>query len=87
MRLTQAELAKRLGVRQDTISRAEQRADMLLSTLQGYVEAIGGRLALALFAEFPNRPRVRIRGFSTLAGESEKLDESDRAPHPQYGAT
>ena len=34
MRLTQADLAKRLGVRQDTISRAEQRADMLLSTLQ-----------------------------------------------------
>jgi DNA-binding XRE family transcriptional regulator len=60
MRLTQAELAKRLGVRQDTISRAEQRADMLLSTLQSYVEAMGGRLALV--AELPNRPPVRIKG-------------------------
>jgi transcriptional regulator with XRE-family HTH domain len=76
MRLTQAELAKRLGVRQDTISRAEQRADMLLSTLQGYVEAIGGRLALV--AELPNRPPVRIKGFSVLADESAELDETNR---------
>jgi transcriptional regulator with XRE-family HTH domain len=68
MRLTQAELAKRLGVRQDTISRAEQRADMLLSTLQSHVEAMGGRLALV--AELPNCPPVRIKTLSTLAGET-----------------
>ena len=30
MRLTRAELAKRLGVRQDTIARAERIGDMLL---------------------------------------------------------
>ena len=74
MRLTQAELAKRLGVGQDTISRAEQRADMLLSTLQGYVEAMGGRLALV--AELPNRPPVRIKGFSMLGGETAEPDET-----------
>jgi transcriptional regulator with XRE-family HTH domain len=76
MRITQAELAKRLGVRQDTISRAEQRADMLLSTLQSYVEAMGGRLALV--AELPNRPPVRIKGFSVLAGDSEDIDGTER---------
>jgi transcriptional regulator with XRE-family HTH domain len=76
MRLTQAELARRLGVRQDTISRAEQRADMLLSTLQSYVEAMGGPLALV--AEFPNRPPVRITGFSVLSGESQHFDATDR---------
>jgi DNA-binding XRE family transcriptional regulator len=43
MRLTQAELAKRLSLRQDTISRAEQRADMLLSTLQSYACPREGR--------------------------------------------
>src|SRR5215472_5031793 len=75
MRLTQAELAKRLGVRQDTISRAEQRADMLLSTLQSYVEAMGGRLALVV--ELPNHPPVRIKGFIMLADESEELDETN----------
>jgi transcriptional regulator with XRE-family HTH domain len=84
MRLTQADLAKRLGVRQDTISRAEQRADMLLSTLQGYVGAMGGRIALV--AEFANRPPVRIKGFSMLADESEELDEPDRARHPRHDA-
>ena len=46
MRLTQVELADQLGVRQDTISRLEQRADMLLSTLRSYLEAIGGRLSI-----------------------------------------
>jgi len=65
MRLTQVELADRLRVRQDTISRLEQRADMLLSTLQSYVEAIGGRLAIV--AELPNRPPVRIKQLSMLA--------------------
>jgi transcriptional regulator with XRE-family HTH domain len=84
MRLTQAELAKRLGVRQDTISRAEQRADMLLSTLQSYVEAMGGRLSLV--AELPNRPPVRIKGFRVLADESEELDEPDRPAHARHDA-
>jgi transcriptional regulator with XRE-family HTH domain len=49
MPLTQAQLAERLGVRQDTISRFEQRADILLSILQGYVEAMDDRLAGPMF--------------------------------------
>jgi transcriptional regulator with XRE-family HTH domain len=51
--LTQAHLAKRLGVAQDSVSRMERRADMLLSTMSSYVEAMGGKLRLV--AEFPNR--------------------------------
>ncbi len=53
---TQAELAATLGVRQDTISRLEQRSDMLLSTLRRYVEAMGGTLDLVV--KFPDRPSV-----------------------------
>lgn len=53
---TQAELAATLGVRQDTISRLEQRSDMLLSTLRRYVEAMGGSLDLVV--KFPDRPSV-----------------------------
>jgi transcriptional regulator with XRE-family HTH domain len=45
---TQEELAMRLGVGQDTISRIERRSDMLLSTLRRYVEAMGGTLNLSL---------------------------------------
>lgn len=55
---TQVDLAEVLGVGQDTISRLEQRSDMLLSTLRRYVEGMGGKLELV--AQFPNRPPVVI---------------------------
>lgn len=55
---TQVELAATLGVGQDTVSRIEQRSDMLLSTLRRYVESMGGKLELV--AQFPNRPPVVI---------------------------
>jgi len=55
---TQQVLAAALGVGQDTISRLEQRSDMLLSTLRHYVQSMGGKLNLV--AEFPNRPPVVI---------------------------
>ena len=55
---TQQDMAQALGVRQDTISRLEQRSDMLLSTMRRYVEAMGGRLDLV--ATFPNRPSVKV---------------------------
>jgi DNA-binding XRE family transcriptional regulator len=55
---TQEDLAAVLGVGQDTISRLEQRSDMLLSTLRRYVEGMGGKLELV--AQFPNRPPVVI---------------------------
>ena len=55
---TQEDLASALGVGQDSISRLEQRSDMLLSTLRRYVEGMGGTLELV--AQFPNRPPVVI---------------------------
>jgi DNA-binding XRE family transcriptional regulator len=61
---TQAKVAKDLGVGQDTVSRYEKRADMLLSTLQQYVKAMGGKLSL--IAEFPNRPPVRIKTLAEI---------------------
>jgi DNA-binding transcriptional regulator YiaG len=39
--LTQVELARRLGVTQAAISRMEQPDDLLLSTLNAYLRAIG----------------------------------------------
>ena len=44
--LTQVEVAQTLGRTQGSVSALEQREDMLLSTLSGYLEAIGGRLRL-----------------------------------------
>jgi DNA-binding transcriptional regulator YiaG len=62
---TQAKLAADLGVGQDTVSRYEQRADMLLSTLQQYIKAMGG--TLTLIAEFPHRPPVRINTLAEIS--------------------
>jgi transcriptional regulator with XRE-family HTH domain len=59
LKRTQAELAKRLGVRQDTVSRYETGEDLMVSTLARYVRAMGG--TLSLIAEFPNGTPVRIR--------------------------
>lgn len=64
--LTQQHMAKRLGVRQHSISRLEQRSDMLLSTLRDYVGKMGGELVLT--ARFPDRDPVRITGFEDIAG-------------------
>lgn len=67
MGLTQVKMAKMLGVGQDTVSRVEKRADMLLSTLGDYVKTMGGELSL--IAEFPDRPPVRLNVLEPLARE------------------
>lgn len=63
---TQADMAQALGVRQDTVSRLEQRSDMLLSTMRRYVEAMGGQLELV--ATFPNRPSVKLAHLADISG-------------------
>jgi Helix-turn-helix domain len=49
---TQVALAERLDIPQNAVSRMERRTDLLLSTLRGYVEGLGGRLELR--AVFPD---------------------------------
>ncbi len=63
-KLTQSRLAKTLGIGQDQVSRLEQRSDLLLSTLRGYVEAVGGRLTIV--AEFPHQKPVVLSGIGAL---------------------
>lgn len=60
--LTQARVAKSLGVTQDSVSRLEKRSDMLLSTLRKTVAAMGGQLSLV--AEFPDRAPVVLAGIA-----------------------
>jgi transcriptional regulator with XRE-family HTH domain len=50
--ITQKQLAESLHVDQAAISKLEHREDMLLSTLTGVIEALGGKLELR--AEFPD---------------------------------
>lgn len=61
MGFTQDELADLLSIRQEGISRIERRPDLLLSTLQNYVAAIGGKLRLVV--EFPDRAPVVLQDF------------------------
>ena len=55
---TQTAIAKRLKVGQDAVSKLEARSDMYISTLRGFVKAMGGELELV--ARFPKRPPVRL---------------------------
>jgi len=61
---TQNDLCETLHIKQDGISRLEKRSDMLLSTLNKYVTAMGG--VLKITAEFPNRSPVCIKGFTSI---------------------
>jgi transcriptional regulator with XRE-family HTH domain len=61
---TQTQVAKKLGMTQDQVSRLEQRSDVLLSTLRKYVEGMGGRLSLV--AEFPDHEPVSLTGFGAF---------------------
>ena len=60
--LTQVNVARKLGISQDGVSRLEQRSDLLLSTLRKTVEAMGGNLSL--IAKFPDRPPVELAGLA-----------------------
>ncbi len=63
-RMTQSAMAKKLGIGQEGVSRLEQRSDLLISTLCGYVEAMGGKLSLV--AEFPGRAPVMLTGLADV---------------------
>jgi transcriptional regulator with XRE-family HTH domain len=61
-KLTQARMAKSLGISQDQVSRLEKRSDLLLSTLRRSIEALGG--SLSLVAQFPDRDPVVLAGIA-----------------------
>lgn len=76
-KLTQVSVAKELGITQDSVSRLEQRSDLLLSTLRKTVEAMGGNLSLV--AEFPDREPVILSGIAD--DEPPKPTSRKRAVH------
>jgi len=55
----QADIAAALHIKQPSVSKIEKQADMYLSTLRGYVEAIGGELELVV--RLPSRPAMRLQ--------------------------
>lgn len=70
---TQEEIAQAIGVGQDSVSRMENRYNIMVATLERYVRAMGGHLSI--IAEFPDRPPVKL-SFEQL---SEDVEGDDRA--------
>src|SRR2546428_10341165 len=78
-KLTQARVAKVLGVTQDSISRLEKRSDLLLSTLRKTVQAMGGDVRIV--AEFRDRAPVVL---SHLSDDAQPQSSRRRArPMPE----
>ncbi|MGH3764227.1 MAG: XRE family transcriptional regulator [Pseudonocardiaceae bacterium] len=79
--MTQVALAERLHMVQPSISRLERQADLYVSTLRRYIEAIGGRLEI--HAVFPDLDaELRLDDFEALdrdnpdVGDASKLREA-----------
>lgn len=74
--VTQAELASALGVSQPNVSKIERgfdsgKGEVLLGTLAGYVEALGGRLEVrAVFSQHPEDDIAVSVGGHTEGGEA-----------------
>jgi hypothetical protein len=64
LKKTQVDLSVALHMKQDGVSRLENRSDMLLSTLNKYIMAMGG--SLKIIAEFPDRPPVTIQSLKDI---------------------
>lgn len=77
-KLTQARLSKKLKIGQEGVSRIEKRTDLYLSTLRGYVEALGGRLSLVV--EFPDRAPVVLAGLGDPHGAKPSRKKAQRKP-------
>ncbi len=73
--LTQARVGELLGITQKNVCHLEKRSDVLISTLRGYIEAMGGSLSLVV--EFPDRDPLVLDG---LAPDQETAMTSDTNP-------
>jgi DNA-binding XRE family transcriptional regulator len=61
----QLDIAQALNIKQPSVSKIEKQADMYLSTLRSYVEAIGGKLELTV--KLPERPALTIHHLGDVA--------------------
>lgn len=74
----QEDVATALNIKQPSVSKIENQADMYLSTLRSYVEAIGGKLELTV--KLPARPPVRIEHLGDLTQPATKASSRTAGP-------
>lgn len=75
--LTQKQMARALKIGQDSVSRLESRSDLLISTLQSYVEAMGGELKITV--EFKEGSAV-ISGLGATEPAEHRKEPAKKAP-------
>lgn len=76
-KLTQVRLAKMLGINQDSVSRLEQRTDLLISTLRKTVKAMGG--TVRFIVDFPDRAPVMLSQLAEEPYEPERHSFATRS--------
>ena len=67
--LTQVELARKLGVSQAAVSRIEQPHDLLLSTLNAYLQAVGGHARVIVQFADGHEVDLDLSAFTATRGE------------------
>jgi len=77
----QADIAAALNIKQPSVSRIEKQADMYLSTLRSYVEAIGGKLELVV--RLPPRLEIHLQNLGDFVAADDLANQSPNpAPRP-----
>jgi DNA-binding XRE family transcriptional regulator len=76
----QTDIASSLNITQPSVSKIEKQADMYLSTLRSYVEAVGGDLELIV--RFPQQEPVHLSGLGVLNPAPKKAAKV-AASHPR----
>lgn len=62
---SQKEVAEALGIKQPSVSKMEAQADMYLSTLRSYIEALGGSLKLKI--DLPEHGTIELDDLADLS--------------------
>jgi len=65
----QEDIASALNIKQPSVSKIEKQADMYLSTLRSYVEAIGGKLELTV--KLPSHPALRLHSLGDVVAATD----------------
>lgn len=73
LKLSQEEIGQTLQIGQGSVAKIEKRADMYVSTLRRFIEAMGGELEIV--ARFRNHT-VKITNFAELSGNTSSTDTS-----------
>lgn len=81
----QADIASTLKIKQPSVSKIEKQADMYLSTLRSYVEAIGGQLDLVV--RLPSRPPLRLQHIGDISAEGPASPKRERRASARKGRT